>query len=418
MAEKEDASAIGENITMTSLKKRSFKDTLSILGNEKHADHAIVRSHLTTPEHFRDYTQSLSLGNISELAKMDPDYKSFAVMALLGSLDKNRVKHAGSLTLEIFNDAGLTRHHKTVQEALLTHFQTAPERILPLEHVKTFMGRGEALNFWGSLYLFKSKDDEKRAAAEEKLLGALKDTSHPHHQFTRDQLQDHFQNADKRIIPLKTMEKIFKELPALTFHGSLHLFKSNDAKKHAVGFKNLKEILSDSKHLSHSDARYVLSSSNEFEEITKKLSKKQKDELSNIFNKNNYMCPAGVGIPSPKLDCSFDSDAIQPIDSPIPAPRTMRAEMKPTDIQNDPADFTELLNKVSGISRNLLPSVVADLKKLSLDQQSIVFQHLTNQNPTDGYALSQALKSFTNSSLTQEEKNILATTAWNLNPEY
>ncbi|MGL4371129.1 MAG: hypothetical protein ACRCTK_00495, partial [Alphaproteobacteria bacterium] len=111
-----DGSITAEHITMTLQPKRNagkvFKETLPTLKDENHPNHAIVKNSLSTPESFKDYTHHLSLNNISGLAKMDPTYKSFAVVALLGSCNEKRVQHAGSMASEIFNDAGLAQHHE------------------------------------------------------------------------------------------------------------------------------------------------------------------------------------------------------------------------------------------------------------------------------------------------------------------
>ncbi|MGL4371184.1 MAG: hypothetical protein ACRCTK_00785 [Alphaproteobacteria bacterium] len=297
------------------------------------------------------------------------------------------------------------------------------------------MGKGEALNFWGSLYLFKSYDTKKHAVAEEKLLGALKDSNHPYHQFAKTQLQDHLQNADKRVIPLETMKTIFKEVPDLTFHGSLYLFKSGDAKKHAVGIEKLKEIFSNPQHLSHSEARDLLGSDNEFEKITKKFSKKHQDELLKLFSSKaaETAMPStqvsGEGVHQQLMNVSLNpngsaADVIQVLSQPITQefiPQTVTVEQKTVQagIEDCQVDFTNLLKK-TGINQTLNSFVSGKLNSFSSERRSLLFQHLESKNLANGYALSQALESFKNeqSSLTQEEKNLLDTMAWNLNPQY
>ncbi|MGL4427246.1 MAG: hypothetical protein ACRCUQ_05800 [Alphaproteobacteria bacterium] len=430
-----DGSITAEHITTTLQPKRNagkvFKETLSALKDENHSNHAIVKNSLSTPENFKNYTQHLSLSNVLSLAKMDPTYKSFAVVALLGSRNEKHIQYAGFMASEIFNDAGAAQHHESVKEALLAYFKNAHERVLPLERVQTFMGKGEALNFWGSLYLFKSDDTKKHTVAEEKLLGALKDSNHPYHQFTKTQLQDHLQNTDKRIIPLKTVKKIFEEAPDLTLSASLYLFKSDDSKKHVVGIEKLKEIFSNPQHLNHSEARDVLGSANEFEKITKKLSKKQQDELLKLLSTKT----AEAAIPSAEemsqqfMNVSLNpkgsaANVIQVLNQPItqefiPQAVTVEQKVMQMGVENYQADFSDVLKK-TGINQTLNSFVSGKLNSFSSERQSLLFQHLESRNPTNGYELSMAFESFKkeSSSLTQEEKNLLDTMAWNLDPQY
>ncbi len=432
-----DGSITAEHITTTLQPKRNagkvFKETLSALKDENHSNHAIVKNSLSTPENFKDYTQHLSLSNVSSLAKIDPIYKSFAVIALLGSRNEKHVQHAGSLASEIFNDAGLARHHESVKGALLAYFKNAHKRVLPLERVQTFMGKGEALDFWGSLYLLKSKDDKKRAVAEEKLLGALKDQNHPYHQFAKTQLQDHLQNADKRIIPLKTVETIFKEVPDLTFHGSLYLLKSNDAKKHAVGFKSLKEILFNSQHSNHREARDALSSTEKLQKNLKKLSKKQQDELLKLLNSKT----AGAVMPSTQvsgkevqqqlMSVAFNpngstarviEDLNQPIQELVPQAVTVEQKVTPTSLEGYEVDFLDIISNKPGVDKNQKTFFLGEVRKLSSEKQDALFRHLASQDLPNGHTLSKALEFFKNgqSSLTQEEQTLLGAIAWILNP--
>ncbi|MGL4825127.1 MAG: hypothetical protein ACRC4G_02905, partial [Alphaproteobacteria bacterium] len=225
----------------------------------------------------------------------------------------------------------------------------------------------------------------------------------------------------------ETVKEIFEKAPELAFDASLYLFKSDDAKKHAVGIEKLKEIFSNPQHLSHSEARDVLGSANEFEKITKKLSKEQQDALRNLLNSKTAETAmpstqvSGEGVHQQLMNVSLNPNGViedqnGPTNVAIPLISIPQAQVT----QENQVDFTGVLNKIPGISKNLHTLLMDNLKSFSSGQQNVLFQHLVSKNLANGYALSQALESFKNeqSSLTQEEKTLLDTMAWNLNPQY